>query len=338
MLKENLSVRIDYLDIFKSFGIILMIMGHIGFGRKFDFFIHAFHMPMFFWISGFLFKSRTKEELSFGKFVLKKIKSLLIPYFVFGSAHFGLYVFYCIVKNIELSFDALMHLFTVNTEGIYICGGIWFLTALFFADVIFFLIDRYIKNNILKALIVGAVAIFGNVAEMVLPATLPFALAASFVGLGFYYLGYIFNKCQDNKNIHLIMNLSWASNIVWGGVTTVLIFLNGYINMRVGLYSIIPLFWINALLSIIVSLNFVKLTYPYIQDMFIGKWFRGIGIDSIVYVCLNQLIIMVVVKCVNIIKLPIAVQKLGALTAVLAILFIISKMIAHTKLKVLIGK
>ena len=73
MLKENLSVRIDYLDIFKSFGIILMIMGHIGFGRKFDFFIHAFHMPMFFWISGFLFKSRTKKELSFGKFVLKKI-------------------------------------------------------------------------------------------------------------------------------------------------------------------------------------------------------------------------------------------------------------------------
>lgn len=123
-----------------------------------------------------------------------------------------------------------------------------------------------------------------------------------------------------------------------GGVTTVLIFLNGYINMRVGLYSIIPLFWINALLSIIVSLNFVKLTYPYIQDMFIGKWLRGIGIDSIVYVCLNQLIIMVVVKCVNIIKFPIVIQKIGVLIAVLAILFIISKIIAHTKLKVLIGR
>lgn len=45
--------RMDYIDIYRAFGIILMVMGHIGFGGKFDKFIHAFHMPMFFFISGF---------------------------------------------------------------------------------------------------------------------------------------------------------------------------------------------------------------------------------------------------------------------------------------------
>lgn len=45
--------RLDYIDVFRSLGILAMIMGHIGFGERFDYFIHAFHIPMFFFISGF---------------------------------------------------------------------------------------------------------------------------------------------------------------------------------------------------------------------------------------------------------------------------------------------
>ena len=46
------QVRIDYIDLFRAFGIILMIMGHIKFGGNFDKWIHAFHMPTFFFVSG----------------------------------------------------------------------------------------------------------------------------------------------------------------------------------------------------------------------------------------------------------------------------------------------
>ena len=45
--------RLDYIDVFRSLGIIAMVMGHVGFGGKFDHFIHAFHMPMFFFIANF---------------------------------------------------------------------------------------------------------------------------------------------------------------------------------------------------------------------------------------------------------------------------------------------
>ncbi|MDD7474006.1 MAG: hypothetical protein SPJ04_04305 [Bdellovibrionota bacterium] len=41
--------RIDYLDIARCIGIILMIMGHVGFSKRFAHFIHAFNMPMFFY-------------------------------------------------------------------------------------------------------------------------------------------------------------------------------------------------------------------------------------------------------------------------------------------------
>lgn len=45
---EGINKRIAYIDYFRCAGIVLMIMGHIGFGGRFDTLIHAFHMPMFF--------------------------------------------------------------------------------------------------------------------------------------------------------------------------------------------------------------------------------------------------------------------------------------------------
>lgn len=50
--KDNLTDRLNYIDCFRAIGICLMIMGHVGFGGHFDKWIHAFHMPMFFFVSG----------------------------------------------------------------------------------------------------------------------------------------------------------------------------------------------------------------------------------------------------------------------------------------------
>lgn len=58
--------RCRYMDIFRAFGIILMVMGHINFGKHFDHFIHAFHMPMFFFVSEKLF-TETKLKVLMGK-------------------------------------------------------------------------------------------------------------------------------------------------------------------------------------------------------------------------------------------------------------------------------
>ena len=68
--------RIDSVDIFKAIGILLMIMGHIGFGGFFSKWIHAFHMPMFFIISGFFISSYSPNFLN------KKILGLIVPYFL----------------------------------------------------------------------------------------------------------------------------------------------------------------------------------------------------------------------------------------------------------------
>ncbi len=71
--------RAEHIDNFRAFGIILMVMGHIGFGRHFDKFIHAFHMPMFFIVSGMFLSIKDEPSI----FMKKKVKSLLLPYAFF---------------------------------------------------------------------------------------------------------------------------------------------------------------------------------------------------------------------------------------------------------------
>ena len=135
--KCNFQRRIEYLDIFRGIGIILMIMGHVVYTGKFEHFIHAFHMPMFFFISGYLYRDK---EISIRDFFIKKAKTLLIPYFFYGILQ---YCFWLLTKWPQMDFQPLWHLFTINTDGLAIAGSLWFLTALFWTDLMFFLIKKY---------------------------------------------------------------------------------------------------------------------------------------------------------------------------------------------------
>lgn len=69
--------RIENIDIAKGIGIILMVIGHACYPHIYIFnCIYIFHMPLFFFLSGFLFKeSSTHKPISY---IYKKIKSLYL--------------------------------------------------------------------------------------------------------------------------------------------------------------------------------------------------------------------------------------------------------------------
>ena len=336
ILKNDLqeeSKRIEYVDIFRAIGIILMIMGHIGFGGKFDFFIHAFHMPMFFLISGYFFKNNEKIQL----FLKKKAKTLLIPYISFGIIHF---ILYCIMKhNIEI--DALKHLLFVNTDGLPIAGALWFLTALFFADVFYYYINK-VKNPF-KPILIVIIAIFGNLAVKILPFRLPFALDAAFTGVGLMYIGNLIKIYKNNKYVNKILNMNNLCTVILFLISIFLISVNTYINMRIGEYGILPLFWINAILSSLIILLFSKKMNKYLNNN-IKEFFVSIGKNSIIYLCLNQIVISVINKIINIIRcnninsFVTLLVKLIELIIVMVVLWICNIIIQNTKLKFLIGK
>lgn len=70
------------MDVFRGLGILLMVMGHIGFGGAFDKFIHAFHMPMFFFVSGYFYR---KKDLAVREYFAKKKTVIVIAVYLDGS-------------------------------------------------------------------------------------------------------------------------------------------------------------------------------------------------------------------------------------------------------------
>lgn len=67
------------MDVLRAWGIFLVIAGHLG--SPFSGFIYTFHMPLFFFITGYL--RYNGKVYSWRSFIAKKIKSVLVPYVIF---------------------------------------------------------------------------------------------------------------------------------------------------------------------------------------------------------------------------------------------------------------
>lgn len=334
MIEES-KQRFAYIDIYKAIGIIFMVMGHIGFGDVFDFFIHAFHMPMFFFVSGFLYK---EKDVSFQRYVIKKTKTLLIPYLFFGIINF-------VVCNIIYGMDIspLMHLFWDNSDGLKISGALWFLTAIYFTDIIFAAISRKIKNLITLGLISFGIATLGMILQL-LEYNVPLSFGAGCVGVFLFYLGYLCSYLETRGIVTKILNMKIWQLLCFASIEIAFIFTNKpAINMRGGTYAFIPLFWLNALFSSLILINVSRLLCKILDYFPIIKNFSTtIGKDSIVFLGFNQLVIFSVKYVLGYLgannRMPLLIYLLVVLLLVIATLYIITVVMTKTKLRHFIGK
>lgn len=324
--------RFKEIDILKGIGIVLMIMGHQYYGDHFDKWIHAFHMPIFFIISGFLYHS----QKSIREFVYKRVKTLLIPYLFFAGVHFFLISLKTIIsgETVESLYMFLYHIFWINTEGVPICGAIWFLTALFFVNIFYLLIDKYIKNIMLKSVCV----LFTAIAGMTLPTygyRLPLALDVAFVGVGLFFAGTILRNMYEKFQFLNIFKMSLV-----GGFGIVLCYItisiNASVNMRLGMYGNDFLFFFNAILMTIALYFLICIVGK--SNCLLIKELSYIGKNSIVYLGFNQLVLFFLKKIRVGDSVMEMVIKLLSLVICLCVLHIISYIITISKAKMLIGK
>lgn len=127
--------RIEYIDIAKGLGILLVIIGHIIWGDNYKMpgyeticnFIYSFHMPLFFVISGLCIKE--SKELTKETF-LKMIRAYLFPYAVWTL------IYMAVFTALELPTGQKGLLIYQLAHAISICGlaPLWFLLALFIAE------------------------------------------------------------------------------------------------------------------------------------------------------------------------------------------------------------
>ncbi len=116
--------RLDYIDICKFLGISLVIFGHMKMPNELLQWIYAFHMPLFFVISGYTYHPQPFDK----QFILKKIKTIYIPFLLFA-------LIFC--QDNICSWDYILYgsrntLLMAKTETIY-----WFLSCFFIAVITF---------------------------------------------------------------------------------------------------------------------------------------------------------------------------------------------------------
>lgn len=73
-----MNKRLAYIDLAKFLAIFLMVLCHTMVSRSVDTVVHAFHMPVFFILSGWVFSP--DRHTCFKGFVLTRAKMLLVPY------------------------------------------------------------------------------------------------------------------------------------------------------------------------------------------------------------------------------------------------------------------
>ena len=321
--------RIQYVDFFRGGGILLMVMGHIGFGAAFDKLIHGFHMPMFFFISGFMYKHKDMNLLDT---VRKKAKSLLLPYAVFGL----LFLLIDIVKN-GFDIEHILNVIWKPTDGVPIAGALWFLMAMFISDVIYDAVDKTIASNGLRIAVIGVIALIGCFARRIIDVTLPFALSAAMVGAGLKECGRqakgLGEKYRINNRI-----ISGSVSIAVFLVGMLIVWYNGNINMRQGQYANVLLFWISAvaICCSLLSLSFLWIDLGKLK--LINSVVCSIGEESIVYLCLNEAVIAVLIALRDKLVSVSVVSQVAVLVLTMLVLYVISKLVMRTKLRIIFGK
>ncbi|AYL97113.1 acyltransferase family protein [Mucilaginibacter celer] len=196
--KKDREVWIDYA---KSIGIVSVIVAHMALANALALnFIYTFIMPLFFLISGYLYKRKD----TFGLAVGKDVKRLLLPYVYFYIISYAYWfvVIYSKHKNqfpgsfaqagvIKPMLGMLIGVGYETDFSISINHPLWFLMALFFVKVIYSALEGIAKDN--KVTIgVGVLVLF--VLVWLLRTNgyhIWFSIDSALVALPFFYLGVV---------------------------------------------------------------------------------------------------------------------------------------------------
>lgn len=245
-------MRINSIDILRGIGIILVVLGHAPIDKNVLEYIYNFHMPLFFFISGYLFN--LNQDKKFNNFFSNKFKGLIKVYFYSYIVSIAIWIMFNIIQfgdfNIDLNI-VVKEFILAKRNQIRFNGALWFLPALFVTEVTFYTLKKILKLDVWVLVITIYLSYVGLLKYKTMASvnTLPFTLDAVMWLIFFYNIGYLVKKYLSNfevKNAY-----KWSSVVLGIPSFILLINLNKY-------YSIIDYFY--GIGAIKLKFTFVILT------------------------------------------------------------------------------
>jgi acyltransferase len=270
------SNRYGFIDNAKAIGIILIVCGHgKGLPAYLSHFIFSFHVPLFFFISGFLLKSG-KLNTAVGTNIKKTLRTLGVPYVLFfllawiywlATRHIGSKA---LLFGDEAWYAPTVGLFTGLEADLFVDPPLWFFPCVMLTIIIYHAARKWMTLTVSSGLFVLFALVLSLLWKNV-PYRLPLGLDNAWIGLAFYALGqyvrekdFFSNGWSDVRRSRLLAILCVALALL--GYAALL---NGQVdlaNMRFGIW---PALYLPTALVGIVAVLATSLLLPPSK---MGNW------------------------------------------------------------------
>lgn len=163
--------RLEYIDIAKGIGILLVVFGHSSLVLHIEnIWIHSFHMPLFFIITGMCFN---ENKYSFAHFLKRRLHQIMVPclFFTFFIA----------------SIEIIIGVRQLDSLRYGIPHALWFLPVLFVSQLVLYNVWVVSRKMVcrLTFITICLLAWFGIANKPPLPYTIQAIPAAiAFIGIG----------------------------------------------------------------------------------------------------------------------------------------------------------
>jgi fucose 4-O-acetylase-like acetyltransferase len=315
-----MSQRIAWIDCWKGIAIITVVVSHIV--EPVSKYLFWFHMPLFFFMSGYLYKNK----YDYFTFFKRKFFHLLIPYVsflvLFSSREYVSYILNILQqRRNDLINEIFKFTFDLMYGGQNLTGSFgifWFITCLFFTQQLYnFLYSKFGTNRPVMIIIMLtsyslAMINFWFMANV----SFPWSINVVAMALPFYWIGH--------------MAASSSINYVKGAILSVIILVAAFVidwtvldltfNMKYIRYGILIFNVVIALAGIIVTQQLAKIIH---KKNSLGNALSEIGKASMIIMYLHQIIQL------NMNKTPILSHITIRLIAGLLIPFIIYRIMSH---------
>jgi fucose 4-O-acetylase-like acetyltransferase len=246
--------RLDWIDQARGLSIFLVVYAHNF--PDCEPYVYSFHVPLFFFIAGIFHPKKVDV-----KGVLKRAKTVLLPYFIWASLLFLFWLFlgrkYGNSASENLSvIDNLIGIFYAQGGQQYMDWGIpmWFLPCIFVMFVVFTIV-RKIKNEILCNTIFLLLILAGFGWARLSEVHLPWSIDVALVALSFYLIG----NLLKNWLIYITRVKAVIALIVFIGINILAFYLNsGKVDMYRSQYGNEMLFFVSGLAGSIAFVLFFK--------------------------------------------------------------------------------
>ncbi|MBC5639002.1 MULTISPECIES: acyltransferase family protein [Clostridia] len=188
---DNIKKRVLWIDLLKAISMLFVMLGHIDFcPSQWSYFYGPFFLSAFLFASGYTFNNKR----SFSEFFINKVKTLLVPMFIFSLINIGSRLLLTFNNDQVISQDIKDCFFQIRGKN----DELWFIACIFGASIVFYFVNKLINKQKIFIITILLLCFCSIIYDKTIGIPLPWHIqmygsACFYMGLGALY------KQNENK-------------------------------------------------------------------------------------------------------------------------------------------